>query len=110
MAVLAIPKEIQALYAIKQFLPIQVDYYQDSNNEYSCFTRTGIKTWGHGADYNEACRDLIHALKDYADMYIKDFSDWVSHNPEELPYILRVIMSSDEELREWLNGQKCEDI
>ena len=89
------------LYIVKNYLPSGVEYFRENTGEIAAWTNEGIETYGLGKDSESAREDLLHSLRDIANFYVEDFEEWITHNPKELPYILRVLMSTDEELRQW---------
>lgn len=91
-------------------LDFQPEYERNPSGIITSSTNNGIIMWGEGHTLEESRADLIKALRDTAEGYFEDFADWYSHNPEDFPYMLKVMLSSDEELERCLSFENYEDI
>ena len=98
-----IAEAMKLLYLVKNCLPSNVEYFKEDNGQISCLTHGGIETWGLGQTYEEARDDLLSSLKEIADMIREDIQNGQDFNFDEVPYMFKILMSSDEELRQWLN-------
>lgn len=99
----AISEAIKLLYLVKNCLPSNVEYFKEDSGEISCVTHDGIKTWGLGRTYDEAREDLLNSLKEIADIIREDVQNGRGYNLDELPYMFKILTSSNQELREWLS-------
>lgn len=85
-------------------------YERNPDGVITSSTNNGIIMWGEGRTIEESRADLMSALRDTAKFYFEDFSEWYAGNPEQYPYALKVMLSSDEELKRCLSCETCEDI
>ncbi len=93
-----------ALMAGMKALPLTAEYVQESDGTISGWTNE-IITHANAPEY-ETCRaELVKMLREFALSYCEDISDWLAHNPEELPYVVKICLSDDEELAQCLAGQ-----
>lgn len=99
-----------SFYALLKAIPIGTEYFTCEDGHVAAVTTSGIITHAEGKDY-EGCReDLMKDLREFSQFYIEDFADWYSHNPDLLLYVIKILSSTDEELRECLTGELLKDI
>lgn len=96
---------IQALKEIK----IPYEYFQEDDGEYWAFTEF-FTTHANGATLAECERELIKDFRVWAQIYMKDFEKNIKEDAFSLPYVFKVLSSTDEELQSCLTGKICEDI
>lgn len=98
-----IAEAMKLLYLVKNCLPSNVEYIKEDSGQISCLTHGGIETWGLGRTYEDAREDLLSSLKEIADMIREDIQNGQNFNIDEVPYMFKILTSSDEELRQWLS-------
>lgn len=101
---------VLGLLSLLKSMPIRVDYIQEDSGEYAVFTTEGIITHGVGNTFEECQNDLVKDLKEFSQNYLENFSDWNSHNPDLLPYVLKYATCTPEELKSCLVGELSRDI
>lgn len=90
-------------------LDFQPEYERDPSGIIVSSTNNGILTWGEGKTYEHSRADLMSALRTWSEIYFEDFAKWYSQSPEDFPYALKVMLSSDEELAQCLSGKITKD-
>ncbi|MBR0151018.1 MAG: hypothetical protein IJP89_06630 [Synergistaceae bacterium] len=95
---------IALLLAGMKALPLTAEYVKESDGSISGWTEE-ITCHANAPDY-ETCRaEMVKMLRGVAHSWCEDIDDWLSHNPSELPYIMKICLSTDEELKQCLAGQ-----
>lgn len=85
------------------------EYERDPSGIITSSTNNGILTWGEGETYEQSRADLMSALRTWAEIYFEDFANWYARKPEDFPYALKIMLSSDEELTQCLSGEILKD-
>jgi len=98
------------LLAVKN-MTVPVEYVHDDNGQYSCWTKRGafgaINAFGVGGTLDEAKADYVNALKDLAECIYDDYS--VNDESVSSEFLMKVLLTSREELIQCLDGETCED-
>lgn len=97
---------IQALKEIE----IPYEYYYGDDKKHYAFTEFLTPMHGDGITREKSEADLIETLRIVAESYCEDIADWKNYEPGKIISILKIIFSSDEELRQCLRGRPLEDI
>lgn len=65
---------------------------------------------GEGINDDTAISDMFAAMRASARAYCDDFSYWHKENPAEFPYVLKVLISTDDDLKSCLiRKASCEN-
>ena len=51
---------------------------------------------------------LISSMREWAEMHAENFQEWVIGRFNEVPYLFKILLSSDEEIKSCLHGKNCE--
>ena len=92
------------LLACLKNLNIQYEYARENDGSVTCWTETPHLI-ENAPTLNESVSYLLKSLRERAQDYMNDFDYWVKGCPEELPYIMKIILSSNEELQSCLHGK-----
>lgn len=92
------------LLAYLKNLIIYYDYAEENDASITCWTEVphlieNAPTVEDGKNY------LLKLLRERAYDYMNEFDYWVKGCPEELPYIMKIMLSNDEELKSCLRGK-----
>ncbi|MBQ9419738.1 MAG: hypothetical protein IJU31_05100 [Synergistaceae bacterium] len=52
---------------------------------------------------------LISSMREWAEIHAENFSEWAVGRLNEVPYLLKILFSSDEEVKSCLHGKNCEN-
>ena len=85
-------------------LDIQYSYAGEDDGSITCWIEEPHLI-DNAPTLNEALEKLVTALRERAYDYMREFDLWVKGCPAELPYILKILFSTDEELRQCLHGK-----
>ena len=66
--------------------------------------------YDYGATYDETLGELAHSLKDWGRVTGDHVDEWRKGREEQLPYLLKILVSSEGELLECLRKATCENI
>lgn len=101
---------LNAFLANVRDLKIPIEYVKEDNGHWSCWTQHDstdlFNTYGVGSNFIEAIDDYGDALKEIADCIYED------NLPEDnlsAEYLVKIMASPKEELRQCLNGKILED-
>lgn len=83
-------------------------YFQDEDGSYFSECEV-LTTHGDGQTLEASIDNMICNMRESAEIYCEDLPFWLANNPGEFPYILKIMMSNDEELKSCLAGEICED-
>ena len=83
---------------------ISYEYAKENDGSITCWTETP-HIIENAPTLTEGLKYLLKSLRERADDYMRDFDYWVKGCPEELPYIIKIILSNDEELELCLHGE-----
>ena len=50
---------------------------------------------------------LISSMREWAEIHAENFSEWAVGRLNEVPYLLKILFSSDEEIKSCLHGKNC---
>lgn len=89
---------------------IPYEYVQEDDGTYSTFTGFLTPMHGGGDTLFEAEADLIASLRVVSESYCDEIFDLKNFPREKIFDILKIIFSSDEELRSCLRGKILDDI
>ena len=92
------------LLACLKNLSIQYDYATESDGSVTCWTEIPHLI-ENAPTLQESIKILLSSLRERAYDYINEFDLWLKGCPEELPYIIKIMLSSDEELASCLHGK-----
>ncbi len=85
-------------------MPLHAEYKTEENGHVSGIVPE-LEVMDSGEDYEQCLNLLLEGCKEYAGLYLEDLNFWYSGRPDDLIYILKVLTSSNEELKECLSGQ-----
>ena len=92
------------IFAYLKTLEIDYGYAEEDDGTVSCWSY--IPNFTENEPTLQDClKSLCASLRDRAYEYMSDFDLWVKGCPAELPYIIKILLSSDEELIQCLHGK-----
>ena len=83
---------------------ISYEYAKENDGSITCWTKTPHLI-ENAPTLTEGLNCLLKSLRERANDYISDFNYWIKGCPEELPYIMKIILSNNEELESCLHGK-----
>ena len=87
------------------------EYLPEENGNWSCWTDQhqagAINTFGHGSTLGEAVDDYVDALKEIAEAVYRD--DLSVGEDISAEYLMKILLSSKEEIKSCLDGRICAD-
>ena len=95
---------IKLIACIKN-LNIDYEYAIENNGTITCWTETP-HIIEDAPTIEEGIALLLKSLRERAYDYMNEFDLWLKGCPEELPYIIKIILSSDRELESSLELHK----
>ena len=105
-AIIISPEEI--MQALK-YMPLTLNEERDSNG-----VLLQVKEFPEAYDYagnkEECLKILAHSLKDWAKVLSDDVDSWRVGRESEVPYLLKILSTSEEELLTCLRNSRCESI
>ena len=88
-------------------LPFTVEYDRESDGSV-----TGEVVEFHALENAPTLKEceakLISSMREWAEIHAENFSDWAVGRLNEVPYLLKILFSSDEEIKSCLHGKNCE--
>ena len=86
-------------------LPLTVEYDKEDDGSI-----TGEVLEFHALENAKTLNDcedkLISSMKEWAEIHAENFQDWAKGRFNEVPYLLKILLSSDGELKSCLHGKK----
>ena len=94
---------IKLIACIKN-LNVDYEYAVENDGTITCWTETPHLI-ENAPTLKEGTALLLKSLRERAYDYMNEFDLWLKGCPEELPYIIKIILSSDKQLEECLHGK-----
>lgn len=90
-------------------LPFTLNIEQDKDG---VLTETAEFTpaYGYDATLDESLKGLAHDMKGWEEVLAGDFERWRKYHEPEVLYLLKVLVSSEDELLSCLKRSKCVNI
>lgn len=95
---------------IRALKELKIDFEQDYNpidGQIYSWPTASPGMWGAGATKESSVADMLEVMRESAQILLEDFS---KINLPRLPYILKILISTPEELKSCLRGPICTDI
>ena len=85
-------------------LKIHVEYTHEDDGSISGHVEE-LCTIDNASTFEECEAKLISGMRETSENFVKDFEFWASGRPYEVPYILKILYSTDEEIKSCLLGK-----
>ena len=85
-------------------LNFHVEYVQEEDGSISGHVEE-LCTIDNAPTFEECKSKLIAGMRETAEIFADDFEAWASGRPYEVPYVLKVLYSTDEEIEKCLLGK-----
>ena len=89
-------------------LPMTFEYTQEDDGSFSGSVKE-FKGIENAPTLEELKIVLIKSMKEWADVLADDFQDWSKGRFNEIPYLFKILISTEEELSSCLNGEISSD-
>ena len=87
-------------------LTIDCDYDTNDDGSVSCWTESPHVSADVASTLEESFAMLPELLRQWAYEYIENYEYYFENWPDDLPYVLKILLSSDEEIKSCL---RCDD-
>lgn len=111
--------EIQASFSIQdeydiflaklKALPINYEYAKESDGSFTGWTEE-LQALANAPEINSLKIALVSCLKDNAKDFSGDYENWKHGREWQIPYLIKILNSTQEELLLCLHGRNYEDI
>ena len=85
-------------------LKLHVEYVRENDGTISGHVDE-LCTIENAPTIEECETKLITGMREISENFVEDFDFWASGRPHEVPYILKVLYSTDEEIKSCLHGK-----
>ena len=85
-------------------LELNVEYAKENDGTVSGYV-SELCTMDNAPTREECEKKLIAGLRETAETFLEDFYFWATGRPYEVPYVLKILYSTDEEIKSCLRGK-----